>query len=255
MQGPHYPEFKNASVLITGGGSGIGGALTTAFVAQGAKVAFIDIDANASQALVGSLGAGDHAHTPLWFNVDLRDIDALRKACEDAALAHGPISILINNAARDDRHDIGAVDEAYWEDNLAINLRHQFFAIQAVIEGMKAAGGGTIVNFTSVSFMMNMGNMPAYTTSKAGVIGLTKGMAGALGPHGIRVNAVAPGWIMTERQRELWVTEQALDEFMKRQCIKRPLEPEEMAGPCLFLASQAASAITAQTIIADGGAL
>ena len=147
------------------------------------------------------------------------------------------------------------MEEAYWEKNIAINLRPAFFTAQAVVDGMKASGGGAIVNFTSTSFMLNIGDMPAYTAAKAGIVGLTKGLAGKLGPHNIRVNAIAPGWIMTKRQKELWVTEQALDGMLGRQCLKHPLQPDEMIGPCLFLASKASSAITAQTIIADGGIL
>lgn len=249
---PTYPDLKDASVLVTGGGSGIGAALTEGFVAQGAKVAFIDIAERESEALAERL-AGDERHTPLFLKADLRDIEALRKAAEAAAAAHGPVTILVNNAARDDRHEIEAVDEDYWENNLAINLRPHFFTIQAVAEGMKRAGGGAIVNFTSTSYMLNIGNMPAYTAAKAGIVGLTKGMAGKLGPHNIRVNAIAPGWVMTERQKELWVTEEGLAEMIGRQCIKEPIQPEDMVGPCLFLASNAARMISAQVLIADGG--
>lgn len=251
---PIYPEFKDASVLITGGGSGIGAALTEGFVAQGAKVAFIDIAKGDSAALCDAMET-KHANRPLHLNVDLSDANAIKAAVAQAVAAHGPIKVLINNAAWDDRHEIEDVDIDYWEKNTAINLRHQFFTIQAVIEGMKAMGGGAIVNFTSTSYMLNIGDMPAYTASKAGIVGLTKGMAGKLGRHGIRVNAIAPGWVMTERQKALWVTPESLGAMVDRQSLKRPLQPEEMAGPCLFLASSAASAVTAQTMIADGGLL
>jgi NAD(P)-dependent dehydrogenase (short-subunit alcohol dehydrogenase family) len=251
---PVYEDLNGASVLITGGGSGIGAALTEGFAAQGAKVAFIDIAVGDSEKLVERL-APNVANKPLFLHADLRDLDALKKAAADAAAAHGPVTVLVNNAARDDRHEIEAVDEAYWENNLAINLRPQFFAIQAVVEGMKKAGGGAIVNFTSTSFMINSGDMPAYTSAKAGVIGLTKGMAGKLGPHNIRVNAIAPGWVMTERQKELWVTEEGLADMIGRQCLKEPIQPEDMVGPCLFLASKAARMVTSQVLIADGGVL
>ena len=251
---PRYPEFDGASVLITGGGSGIGAALTEGFVAQGARVAFIDIADEASTALADRLEAA-HGNRPLHIHADLSDVDAIKAACAQAAEAHGPITVLVNNAAWDDRHDPASVTAEYWDRNTAINMRHPFFAIQAVMDGMKQAGGGAVVNFTSTSFMLNQGGMPAYTTSKAGIIGLTKGMAGHLGPHNIRVNAIAPGWIMTERQKELWVTPEAIGEFVDRQCVKHPLQPEEMVGPCLFLASSAAAAISAQVIIADGGLL
>jgi len=249
-----YPDLKDRSVLITGGGTGIGAALTEGFARQGAKVAFLDIAADESSALVGRLER-DVAHKPLFLQTDLRDIAALRKAVATAVEANGPVTVLVNNAARDDRHEIEAVDEAYWEENQSINLRHQFFVVQAVVPGMKEAGGGSIVNFTSTSFMINNGDMPSYTAAKAGVIGLTKGLAGKLGPHGIRVNAIAPGWVMTERQRRLWVTRESLAEMVGRQCLKEEIQPEDMVGPCLFLASDAARMVTAQVLIADGGTL
>ncbi|MCK5746993.1 SDR family NAD(P)-dependent oxidoreductase [Oricola sp.] len=249
---PVYPDLKNASVLVTGGGSGIGAALTAGFAAQGAKVAFIDIAKEKSEALVERL-APEAAHRPLFLHADLRDIEVLRKAVDAAAAAHGPVTVLVNNAALDDRHEVDTVDEAYWENNLAINLRPHFFTIQAVAPGMAQAGGGAIVNFTSTSYMLNIGDMPAYTASKAGIVGLTKGMAGKLGPDKIRVNAIAPGWVMTERQKELWVTEQGLADMIARQCLKEPIQPEDMVGPCLFLASNAARMVTAQVLIADGG--
>ncbi|WP_306117310.1 MULTISPECIES: SDR family oxidoreductase [unclassified Roseitalea] len=251
---PVYPDLAGASVLVTGGGTGIGAALTEGFVAQGARVAFIDVAEAQSRALVDTLG-GRYDAIPYFLNADLTDIAALRKAVEDAARAHGPISILINNAAWDDRHEIDAVDGAYWDRNQAINLRHAFFTAQAVVDGMIEARKGAIVNFTSTSYMLNIGDMPAYTTAKAGIVGLTKGLAGKLGKHGIRVNAIAPGWIMTERQKKLWVTDEGLEEMIGRQCLKHALQPEEMVGPCLFLASNAASAITAQVLLADGGML
>ena len=249
---PVYPDLKDASVLVTGGGSGIGAALTEGFAAQGAKVAFIDIAEKESEALVERL-APDAAHKPLFLHADLRDIEALRKAVGAAAAAHGPVTVLVNNAALDDRHEVDMVDEAYWENNLAINLRPNFFTIQAVAPGMAQAGGGAIVNFTSTSYMLNIGDMPAYTTSKAGIVGLTKGMAGKLGPDKIRVNAIAPGWVMTERQKTLWVTEEGLADMIARQCLKEPIQPDDMVGPCLFLASNAARMVTAQVLIADGG--
>jgi NAD(P)-dependent dehydrogenase (short-subunit alcohol dehydrogenase family) len=249
---PIYEDLKDASVLITGGGSGIGAALTEGFAAQGAKVAFIDIAKQASEALVARLSPGV-AHAPLFLEADLRDLDALRAAVDGAAQANGPVTVLVNNAALDDRHEIEQVDEAYWENNLAINLRPHFFTIQAVVPGMRAAGGGAIVNFTSTSYMLNIGDMPAYTASKAGIVGLTKGMAGKLGPDNIRVNAIAPGWVMTQRQKDLWVTEEGLAAMIGRQCIREPIQPEDMVGPCLFLASTASRMVSAQTLIADGG--
>lgn len=249
-----FTDLKDASVLITGGGSGIGAALTEGFARQGAKVAFIDIATDASWALQESLS--DQVDHPVhYLEADLRDLDALKGACAEAAELNGPVSVLINNAAWDDRHEIETVTPEYWDNNQAINIRPQFFAVQAVVPAMKKAGRGSIINFTSASFMINQGDLPAYTSAKAGAIGLTKGLAGALGPFGIRVNAVLPGWIMTERQKKEWVTPEALDATINRQCLKRELVPGELVGPCMFLASEASSAITAQTIIVDGGAL
>jgi len=249
-----YSDLKDRSVLITGGGTGIGAALTEGFVHQGAKVAFLDIAEDESRALVSRLEK-EAVHKPLFLHTDLRDIAALRQAVARAAEANGPATVLVNNAARDDRHEIEAVDEEYWEENQATNLRHQFFVAQAVVPGMKQAGGGSIVNFTSTSYMLNIGDMPSYTAAKAGVVGLTKGLAGKLGRHGIRVNAIAPGWVMTERQRRLWVTDEALSAMIDRQCLKEEIQPADMVGPCLFLASNAARMVTAQVLIADGGVL
>ncbi|KPB01912.1 SDR family NAD(P)-dependent oxidoreductase [Ahrensia marina] len=253
-QFPIFPDLKDASVLITGGGSGIGAALTEGFVAQGAKVSFIDIADKASSKLCASLEE-KYGISPLYIKADLADEAAIKDAVNQAVEAHGPITVLVNNAAWDDRHEIADVDAAYWDKNVAINLRHQFFTIQAVVEGMKAAGGGAIVNFTSTSYMLNIGDMPVYTASKGGVVGLTKGLAGKLGPDKIRVNAVAPGWVMTERQKELWATPEGVAANLQRQSLRHELQPVEMAGPCLFLASKSASAVTAQVLIADGGIL
>ncbi|WP_157014308.1 SDR family NAD(P)-dependent oxidoreductase [Mesorhizobium xinjiangense] len=249
-----FPDLENASVLITGGGSGIGASLTEGFARQGAKVAFIDIAEEESQALCDRLAA-EIGNRPLFLKADLRDVEALRTAAGNAAEAHGTVSVLVNNAALDDRHRIEEITPDFWDDNQAINLRPQFFAAQAVAEGMKAARAGTIVNFSSISFMINSGAYPSYTAAKAGVVGLTKGLAGALGPYGIRVNAIAPGWVITERQRALWVTEEALSAFIDRQCLKEEIQPGDMVGPCLFLASSASRMMTAQTLIVDGGYL
>lgn len=249
-----FGDLENASVLITGGASGIGAELTKGFVAQGAKVAFIDIAEQAAKNLCKDI-AGQGLHEPLFLHADLTDTAVTKQAVETAATAHGPITVLVNNAALDSRHSIEEITGEYWDRNQAINLKAQFFTIQAVVPGMIAAGGGNIVNFTSTSYMLNIGEMPSYTAAKAGVVGLTKGLAGKLGPNNIRVNAIAPGWVMTERQKELWVTLEALEANIGRQCLKRQIEPEDMVGPCLFLASRASGMITAQVLIADGGML
>ena len=249
-----YPDLDGIPVLITGGGSGIGAALTEGFVRQGSKVAFIDIADGPSLALCDRLEKEAGAR-PLYFRADLRDIAALRAAGGQAAAAHGPALVLVNNAARDDRHELAEVTEEFWDANQAINLRPHVFTAQAVAEGMKKAGRGSIVNFTSTSYMLNIGAMPSYTAAKAGIVGLTKGLAGALGPFGIRVNAIAPGWVITERQRKLWVTKDALDAHIARQCIREEMQAEDMVGPCLFLASDSSRMLTAQTLVVDGGVL
>ncbi len=253
MPSARFADLENASVLITGGGSGIGAALTEGFVRQGAKVAFIDIAEDASKALCEDLGRS--GNRPLHLAADLRDIGALRAAVAEATARHGPVTVLVNNAARDDRHAAEDVTPDDWDANLDINLRPHFFTMQAVVEGMKQAGKGSIVNFTSTAFMLNIGDMPAYTAAKAGVIGLTKGMAGRYGRHGIRVNAIAPGWVVTERQRKLWVKGDNLDSHIARQAIPRMMVADDMVGPCLFLASDASAMLTAQTLIVDGGLL
>ena len=247
-----FPDLEDVAVLITGGGSGIGAALTEGFAAQGAKVAFIDIAESPSRDLAERL-AKDSRHAPLFIHADLKDLGAIKQAVAQAESAHGAAAVLVNNAALDDRHELLDMSGEYWDDNQAVNLRPVAFTAQAVAPGMIAAGGGTIVNFTSTSYMLNIGAMPSYTAAKAGIVGLTKGLAGRLGPDGIRVNAIAPGWVMTERQEELWVTEESLGAMIDRQCLKRAIQPEDMVGPCLFLASRASAMITAQVLIADGG--
>jgi NAD(P)-dependent dehydrogenase (short-subunit alcohol dehydrogenase family) len=254
MPSARFTDLEGASVLITGGGSGIGAKLTEGFVRQGAKVAFIDIAEQQSLALCDEIAAttGDR---PLPITADLRDVAALRAAVEQAEAAHGPVTVLVNNAARDDRHAAEDLTPEAWDANHAINLRPHFFTAQAVVGGMKKAGHGSIVNFTSTSYMLNLGDMPAYTAAKAGIVGLTKGLAGRYGKDGIRVNAIAPGWVITERQRDLWVTQESLDRHISRQAIPKMMVAEDMVGPCLFLASNASSMLTAQTLIVDGGML
>ncbi|MGH6858607.1 MAG: SDR family NAD(P)-dependent oxidoreductase [Phyllobacterium sp.] len=249
-----FPDLKDRSVLITGGGSGIGASLTEGFVRQGARVAFIDIAEGPSNALAERL-AGTCGNRPFFIRADLSDIAQLQAAVTQAIEKNGPVTVLVNNAAWDDRHDIDDVTVEYWDRNQSINLRPQFFAAQAVVPGMRQAGGGSIINFTSISFMINQGNMPAYTAAKAGIIGLTKGLAGRLGPEKIRVNAIAPGWVITKRQRDLWVTEDGLAAHVGRQVLREEIQPGDMVGPCLFLASDAARMLSAQTLIIDGGYL
>jgi D-xylose 1-dehydrogenase len=247
-----YPSLQGRSVFITGGGSGIGEALVRGFAAQGSRVAFVDIAVGPSQALIEAIAA-DGGPQPLFIECDLRDIEALRAAIRTAADAHGLITVLVNNAAHDERHRVADVSVDYWDDRMAVNLRHQFFAAQAVHPMMREAGGGSIVNFGSVSWMIGQGGMPGYTTAKSAVMGLTRGLARDFGPDNIRVNSIAPGWIMTERQMDLWLDEEGERELMRRQCLKRKLYPDDMARIALFLAADDSSAMTNQTYIADAG--
>lgn len=254
MPSAKFPDLDGASVLITGGGSGIGAAVTEGFARQGARVAFIDIAETTSLALCDRIEK-ETGRRPLFLKTDLRDVEALRAAVASAAAAHGPVTVLINNAALDDRHALEDVTVDYWDNNQSINLRPHFFTAQAVAPGMKAAGKGSIINFTSTSFLINHPDMPSYTAAKAGIIGLTKGLAGRLGKDGIRVNAIAPGWVITERQQSLWVTDASLAAHVAKQCIRQVMKPDDIVGPCLFLASDAARMLTAQTLIVDGGFL
>lgn len=249
-----YPDLAGQGVLITGGGTGIGATLVEGFAAEGARVAFLDIAEAPSRAFVSEL-EGKVEHLPHYIRVDLRDIAALRAAVEEAASVLGGIRVLVNNAARDDRHALETVEPDDWDENQAVNLRHHFFAAQAVAPHMRKAGGGAIVSFSSIAFLLNMGELPSYAAAKAGIIGLTKSLAGKLGPDKIRVNAILPGMVLTERQKRLWIDEAAIDGGIARQCLKRSLIAEDMVGPCLFLASDASAAITAQTLIVDGGML
>ncbi|UXS30887.1 SDR family oxidoreductase [Agrobacterium tumefaciens] len=254
MMQAHFPDLKDAGVLVTGGGSGIGASLVEAFAMQGAKVAFIDIAEEPSLALVQRLSA-TAPHPVHFFKTDLSDIPAIGRTVEAAASATGGIKVLVNNAAWDDRHDIDTVTEAYWDANQAVNLKQMFFTVQAALPHLRQAKDASIVNFSSISFLLNMGDLPSYAAAKAGIIGLTKSLAGRLGPENIRVNTLLPGMIVTERQKELWLTDDGIAATTARQCLKRTLIAADLTGPCLFLASSASSAITAQSIIVDGGLL
>lgn len=248
-----FPELAGAGVLITGGASGIGAALVEGFCAQGARVAILDKDETAAEALLEKLSARGFA--PLFLACDLTRIDTVRACVSEAGGRLGGLKVVINNAGWDDRHDIEAVTEDYWDNNQAVNLKPVFFVTQAALPFLKANGAGSVINFSSIAYMMNLPDMPAYATAKAGIIGLTKGLAGRLGPDNIRVNAVLPGMVLTERQKALWISDGAAAAHRDRQCLKFSLVAEDMVGPCLFLASNAARAITAQSIIVDGGYL
>lgn len=252
MKGATYPSLRDKVVLITGGGSGIGESMTRHFCAQGARVAFIDIKREESERLVDELSGGP-GPAPRFEYADLANVDALRAAVKRIIEALGPVRALINNAAHDDRHPIDSVTSEYWDERIAVNLKHQFFTAQAVYKGMAAAGGGAIVNFGSVSWMAAQGGMPVYTTAKSAVQGLTRSLARDFGTFNIRVNTLVPGWIMTERQLKLWVTPEAKAATLDRQCLKRMLEPADVARVALFLASDESGGCTNQTFIVDAG--
>lgn len=251
MTGAIYPDLKDKTVLITGGASGIGEAIVRRFAAQGSKVAFIDIQRDAANALVAELAAsGNRVH---FEHADLTDTAALRKAIASIRAACGPTQILINNAAHDERHPTLEVTPDYWDDRIAVNLKHQFFAAQAVLPDMIVAKAGVIINFGSTSWMTGQGGMAAYTAAKSAVLGLTRSLARDFGQYDVRVNAIAPGWIMTKRQLDKWLTPEGEQELMRRQCLKRRLVPDDIAKTVLFFASDEAGACTNQHYIVDGG--
>lgn len=245
-----FPDLKAASVFITGGGSGIGAFLTEGFVAQGAKVAFVQ--RSDSSEFCDEIEA-KYGNRPLFLPCDITDVSALQNAIAQAAQAHGPVTVLVNNAANDKRHSTEEVDESFWDWSQAINLKAYFFACQAVVEGMRSAGGGSIINMTSISYMMGNAGYPAYTTANSGINGMTRSLAREFGGDKIRVNALAPGWVLTDKQLEQWTTPEALAAHMDRMCLKEHLKPEDIVGPTLFLASAASSAMTGQAIVVDGG--
>jgi len=247
-----YPSLRDNVVVITGGGSGIGAVMVEQFAKQGARVAFLDRAEADSRALVERLSAGV-PHIPVFAHCDITDISALRAALEQIGREVGVVRVLVNNAASDDRHASADVTPEYWDERMAVNLRHHFFAIQAVSPGMTAAGGGSIINLSSIAWLIPTTNGAAYITAKAAIVGLTRTLARELGPANIRVNCVLPGAIMTDRQRRLWVTPQYAAEIMAAQALKRELVPEDVARLVLFLAADDSSAITGQNHIIDGG--
>jgi NAD(P)-dependent dehydrogenase (short-subunit alcohol dehydrogenase family) len=249
--GAIYPSLKGRTALVTGGASGIGEAIVTHFAAQGAKVGFLDINAKAATALLGKI---KRKRQKIHFeHCDVTDIDALQAAIKAVRTALGPITILVNNAAHDERHKLEDITSEYFDERIAVNLKHQLFCIQSVVPDMKRAGNGSIINMGSTSWMMGSRNLPIYTAAKAAVLGMTRGLARDLGPFNIRINAFAPGWIMTKRQLELWVTPEGDTEREAGQCLKRRLYPDDMARAILFLASDEASAATNQNFVFDGG--
>ena len=247
-----YPSLAGRVVLVTGGATGIGASIVGHFARQGSRVAFLDIQDEAGRALATELGA-EGCPAPLFLHSDLTDVAALKAAVDSVQAEWGAVDVLVNNAANDERHQIEDVTPEYWERSMAVNLRPQFFAVQAVLPGMRAAGRGSIVNMSSISWIIPSTGLPLYVAAKAAIVGLTRTLAHELGPAGIRVNAVVPGAIATERQKQLWYTPEYRAEILRNQALKRPIEPAEVARLVLFLAADDASAITNQTYIVDAG--
>jgi len=247
-----YPSLKDRVVFITGGGSGIGASLVEHFCLQHARVTFVDIAEAASTALVAGIAAKGHP-VPDFIHCDLRNIEALRAAITATKHRYGPIRALVNNAGNDDRHATEDVTIEYWEERMAVNVRHQFFAAQAVRPQMREAGGGSIINFGSITWMVGDGDCPAYVTSKAAITGMTRALAREFGPERIRVNCMLPGWVLTERQIKLWLDADGERQINDRQCLKDKLYPPDIARMALFLAADDSRMCTSQNFIVDGG--
>ncbi|MGA9253960.1 MAG: SDR family oxidoreductase [Roseobacter sp.] len=245
-----YPSLAGKTVFVSGGASGIGAEIVRAFAAQGCRVGFLDLDGEASAALA-SKTSGDVTYEIC----DLRDVDALRASLDRLGERIGAASVLVNNAARDDRHSWTDVTADYWDERMHTNLRHMFFAIQSVAQGMIEAGGGSIINMGSNSWWEAGGGFPSYATAKAAVHGLTRTMARDLGEHRIRVNTVVPGWIMTKRQKQLWATPEALEKHRARQCLPDLIDPVYVARMVLFLASDDAAMCTANNYMVEAGSI
>lgn len=248
-----YPSLRDRTVFVTGGADGIGSAIVQQFARQGSKVAFVDKNVEYARRTVERCVAAGAVHAPRFYEVDLLDIDALRTACASAVADLGGVTVLVNNAANDDRHDWREVTPEYFDNRIQTNIRHYFFAIQALAPQMIEAGLGSIVNIGSSSFMMQEDGFPGYTIAKAGVEGLTRPMARTLGVHNIRVNTVLPGWVFTERQLAKWWTPEGEATNMANQCLKRRVLPDEFAQMVLFLASDDSRACTAQSFMVDAG--
>ncbi|WP_299153055.1 SDR family oxidoreductase [uncultured Tateyamaria sp.] len=245
-----FHDLAGASVFITGGGSGIGASLTEGFLEQGAKVAFVQ--RSDSTEFCDEMER-KYASRPLFMPCDITNVDALRACIDQAAAAHGPVRVLVNNAANDRRHATADVDEEFFDWMIAINLKAYFFACQAVIPGMKAAGGGSIINFSSISYMMGNAGYPLYTGANSGINGMTRSLAREFGPDKIRVNALAPGWVLTQKQLDKWATPEGLAAHIERQCLKEHLEPRDIVGATLFMASDTSRMMTGQAMVIDGG--
>ena len=249
-QNATFHDLKGKSVFITGGGSGIGAALTDGFIAQGAQVAFIGrSDASTFVAEMTE----KHGTTPLFLQGDITDTARLKETITQAAAAHGPVDVLVNNAANDARHSTAELTPDDWDRLQAINLKAYFFAAQAVTPQMQAKGAGSIVNFSSISYMMGQAGYPAYMAANGGITALSRGLAREFGVDGIRVNALAPGWVLTEKQLDKWATPDGLAAHLEKQCLKTHLAPQDVVDAVLFLASDTSRMMTGQCMVVDGG--
>ena len=244
-----YPDLMDKSVFITGGGAGIGAFLTEGFLAQGAKVSFVQ-RSNASE-FVAQMKA-KYKNAPLAITCDITDIDALQAAMDKAAAAHGVINVVVNNAGDDTRHSLAQTSVQAWDLCQNINLRPHFFTAQKAAQGM-AESGGSIINVSSVSYMMGNAGYPGYVAANAGINGLTRALARELGPQNIRVNSLMPGWVMTDKQLKMWATPESMSQHLEKQCLKTHLKPEDIVGATLFLASSASRMMTGQAMVVDGG--
>lgn len=245
-----FHDLKGKSVFITGGGAGIGASLTEGFLEQGCKVAFVQ-RSDASDFVTKM--AEKYAVAPLFVPCDITDIAALKVAIATAEHTHGPIEVLVNNAANDTRHTLAGYSEGEWNQSMNVNLRPHFFTAQAVADGMRKAGGGAIINFSSISYIMGAAGYLSYMTAKSAITGLTRGLARELGEDNIRVNALLPGWVLTERQIQLWADPESLAAHLKTQCLKQHLVPQDIVDATLFLASNASRMMTGQAMVVDGG--
>jgi D-xylose 1-dehydrogenase len=247
-----YPSLAGRVAFVSGGASGLGAEFVTQLASQGAFVSFVDLQPDAGEGLVDAVVAAGHPR-PLFQPCDVRDIDALGSAIQATAEVFGPVTVLVNNAANDERHTVEETDVASWDDRMAVNLRHHFFAAQAVAPMMREAGHGSIVNLGSISAHIDLVQIPAYITAKAAIEGLTRSLARELGGSNIRVNCVIPGWVMTQRQLRDWVTPEAEAHIDRAQCLPVRLVPADVARLVLWLAADDSAACTAQNWVVDGG--
>ena len=247
-----YFDLENKRVFVTGGGSGIGASIVEHFCEQGSEVYFVDINVEESEKLVDEM-KNKKFREPTFIECDLINIKLLQDTISKILSEKGPINILINNAANDTRHKIDDVTEEYWDERINVNLRHFFFTVQAVKKSMIENNGGVIINMGSTSWMVGQGGMAAYTAAKSGVVGMTRSFARDLGEFNIRVNSVVPGWVMTQRQIDMWLNKESEEELMKKQCLKEKLMPNEIAQAVLFFSSDQSSGCTNQSYIVDKG--